>query len=140
MSVRRRKTHRKLAPMLECLIEALEVQDADHRSGAAGALRAFGHLAALEIPNRGPGDRRLKPREQRGPCVRTGGRFYRTRRQAVRRRSPPRCGGRRYGSPLHDVGRRIHRAEPCCTSAVRPATEAFMFAKPALASRHRLSQ
>jgi hypothetical protein len=53
MSARRRKTRRKLAPMLESLIEALEGQDADHRSGAAGALRAFGHLAALEIPNRG---------------------------------------------------------------------------------------
>src|SRR5229473_99775 len=53
MSARLRKTHRKLAPILECLIDALEAQDADHRSGAAGALRAFGHLAAVEIPNRG---------------------------------------------------------------------------------------
>ena len=50
---RRRKTHSKLAPMLECLIEALEVQDTDDRSGAARALRAFGHVATREIPTRG---------------------------------------------------------------------------------------
>lgn len=54
MSARRRnQNHRKLAPMLECLIEALDAQKTDERSGASGALRAFGHLAAIEIPTRG---------------------------------------------------------------------------------------
>ena len=54
MSARRqRNTHPKLAPMLECLVDALEAQDTDHRRAAARALRAFGHLAALEIPSRG---------------------------------------------------------------------------------------
>jgi hypothetical protein len=39
--------------MLEAVIESLEQQEFENAKNAAGALRAFGELAALEVPGRG---------------------------------------------------------------------------------------
>jgi hypothetical protein len=51
MSPRRRRAH--TPPLLEALIQALEQQEFHNARKAAGALRAFGELASLEVPGRG---------------------------------------------------------------------------------------
>lgn len=51
MSRRRRRA--RIPAMLEALVEAVEQQQIDNAAGAARALRAFGELAAVELPARG---------------------------------------------------------------------------------------
>ena len=51
MSPRRRRS--RIPAVLEGVIESLEQQQFHNATGAARALRAFGELAALEIPGRG---------------------------------------------------------------------------------------
>ena len=51
MSPRRRRA--RIPAVLEGVIESLEQQQFHNATGAARALRAFGELAALEIPGRG---------------------------------------------------------------------------------------
>jgi hypothetical protein len=50
---REKKSERALAPLLSLLIEALKEQEAKDRPGEAGALRAFGELALVQVPSRG---------------------------------------------------------------------------------------
>ena len=51
MSPRRRRA--RIPATLEAVIEALERQQFHNATGSARALRAFGELAAIEIPGRG---------------------------------------------------------------------------------------
>ena len=51
MSPRRRRV--RIPAMLEAVADALEQQEFHNARNAAGALRAFGELAALEVPGRG---------------------------------------------------------------------------------------
>ena len=51
MSSRKRRV--RIPGMLDTIVEALERQEIHNAAGAARALRAFGELAALEIPGRG---------------------------------------------------------------------------------------
>src|SRR5258708_5874615 len=48
-----RKRRARIPATLEAVIEALEQQQFHNAPGAAMALRAFGELAAVEIPGRG---------------------------------------------------------------------------------------
>jgi hypothetical protein len=49
----RRKRQVRIPAILEAVIETLEQQDFHNAKGAAGALRAFAEMAALEVPARG---------------------------------------------------------------------------------------
>ena len=51
MSSRKRRV--RIPGMLDTIVKALERQEIHNAAGAARALRAFGELAALEIPGRG---------------------------------------------------------------------------------------
>src|SRR5262245_20645993 len=50
---REKKSARARAPLLRLLIEALKEQEKGDRPGEAGALRAFGELALIQVPSRG---------------------------------------------------------------------------------------